>query len=231
MFLSSGNRDLGVASKIHPWSQASSQVETKNSALLSSCDGYLLEPIEWAKGSQASCGVLREDSGLLSRPCRKRRASFHDDGQISWFFLSCGATFGVFLELPRGTKGDSRVVPRKSSFHSSCEGERSFALDSLQRNLASRRTEGGISMSFLNCGRKPWVSSTCKVTSWSFSLCLLEVRDTVDLEGPLGLPWSWCNGRAPHRELRQEPQGSSPVLTWVSGCGCRFKQGGRSRRV
>ena len=74
-------------------------MEARNSALLSSCDGYLLEPIEWPKGSQASCGVLREDSGLLSRPCKKRRASSRDDGGISWFFLlSCSGTCGVSLE-------------------------------------------------------------------------------------------------------------------------------------
>ena len=65
-------------------------MEAKNSALLSSCDRYLLEPTEWPKGSQASGGVLREDSGLLSRPCRKIRASFRDDGRISLFFSSCG---------------------------------------------------------------------------------------------------------------------------------------------
>ena len=71
----------------------------KNSALLSSCDGYLLEPIEWPKGSQASYGVLREDSGLLSRHGRKRRASSCDDAGSLLFFLSCGAICGVSLEL------------------------------------------------------------------------------------------------------------------------------------
>ena len=90
VFLSSGNRDLGVAFKIHLGSQASSRVEAKSSALLLSCDGYLLEPFEWPKGSQASYGVLRGNSGLLSRPCRKRRASSRDDGGIAWFFSSCG---------------------------------------------------------------------------------------------------------------------------------------------
>ena len=99
LFLSSGNRDLGVVFTVHPGIQASSQVEAKNSALLLSCDGYLLEPIEWPKGSQASCGVLREVSGLLSRPCRKRRASSRDDWGISWFLLSCGTTCVVSLAL------------------------------------------------------------------------------------------------------------------------------------
>ena len=92
MFVSRGDRDLGVAFLMHPGSQSLSRGEAKDSTLLSSCDGYLLEPTEWPKGSQASCGVLREDSGLLSRPCRKRRASSHNDGRISWFFTSCGAT-------------------------------------------------------------------------------------------------------------------------------------------
>ena len=81
-FLSSGDRDLRVAFKIHPGSQASSRVAAKYSAFLSSSDGYLLEPIEGPKGSQASCGVLREDLGLLSRPCRKTKASFFNDGEI-----------------------------------------------------------------------------------------------------------------------------------------------------
>ena len=38
------------------------------------------------KGSQASCGVWIEDSGFLSRPCRKRRPSSRDDGGVSWVF-------------------------------------------------------------------------------------------------------------------------------------------------
>ena len=77
-------------------------MEAKNSALLSSCDGYLLEPIEWPKGSQASCGVLREDSGLLSRSCRKRKASSHIDGGISWFFSICEGEHGIALESQQG---------------------------------------------------------------------------------------------------------------------------------
>ena len=95
-------------------------MEAKNSALLSSCDGYLLEPTEWPKGSQASCGVLREDSGLLSRPCRKRRALSRDDGRISWFFSSCSASVGFLtsydgelrepLDLAQGSPISIRVT-------------------------------------------------------------------------------------------------------------------------
>ena len=45
---------------------------TKDSALPSSPDRYLLEPTERPKESQASCGVWREDSVLLSMPGRKQ---------------------------------------------------------------------------------------------------------------------------------------------------------------
>ena len=55
-FLSIYGIDLGVSAELEQGSQALSQVEAKNSALLSSYDGYLLEPIEWPKVSQASCG-------------------------------------------------------------------------------------------------------------------------------------------------------------------------------
>ena len=44
MFLSRDDRDIGVAFQTQPGSQASSRGEAKDSALLSSRYGYLLEP-------------------------------------------------------------------------------------------------------------------------------------------------------------------------------------------
>ena len=81
-----GDRDLGLAYQTHPGNQASSRREAKNSAVLLSRDGCLLEPTVYPKGSQASCGVWIEDSGFLSRPCRKRRPSSRDDGGLLWVF-------------------------------------------------------------------------------------------------------------------------------------------------
>ena len=49
------------------------------------------------------------------------------------------------------------------------------------------------------------------------------------VRGLLGFLWGQCNGRGPHLQLRRGPQDSSPVLTWISGCVCSFKQGVRSR--
>ena len=99
----------------------------------------------------------------------------------------------VFLELRRdvwgftrvtlGTQGASRVGPGKSSLHSSCEREHGIALETQQGNRTSRCIEGEISSAFFSCGRKPWIPSCVTVTSASFSWCLWEVRNTVELGG------------------------------------------------
>ena len=65
MFLSRGDRDLGVAFQAPPGSQASSRGEAKDSALLSSRDAALLEPPERPQGSPASSSVWREDPVTL----------------------------------------------------------------------------------------------------------------------------------------------------------------------
>ena len=122
------------------------------------------------------------------------------------------------------------MAPGKSSLHSSCEGECGIALESRQGNRASRCVEGGISRSFWSSGKKPWVASTFDgdlrellvVSKGSQEYC-------GDRRGLSGLHWGRFNGRGPHPELRREPQGSSPVPTWVLGCVCRFKQGVRCR--
>ena len=135
MFLSKGHRDLRFAFQTHPGSQASCRREAKDSALLSSHDGHLLEPTLWPKGNQASCEVWREDLGLLSRPCRKRWPSSRNDGGILWVFSSCGASVGCLMKY----HGDLRepLVWRQENpvFHSSCKLELGIALQSLQGKI------------------------------------------------------------------------------------------------
>ena len=63
-------------------------MEAKNSTLLSSCDRYLLEPIEWPKRSEASCGDV---SG--TRDC-----SLGPEGKKSLISRTRG-NLVVFLEL------------------------------------------------------------------------------------------------------------------------------------
>ena len=81
-----------------PGSQASPRGEAEDSAFLSSRDTVLLEHTEWTEGCRASSSVWREDPGLLSRPCRKRRPSPREDRGVSGVPSSCGARGGF---LPR----------------------------------------------------------------------------------------------------------------------------------
>ena len=72
MFLCWGESDLSIAFSTHPGNQASSRGEAKDTALLSSRDGYILQLTVWPKMRQASCGVWRWRSGRgrcgLGRP-------------------------------------------------------------------------------------------------------------------------------------------------------------------
>ena len=76
--------ELGIALESLQGKWTSSRLVSRNSVFLSSGERdlrlvspessfhvYLSEPIEWCNGSQASCGALRGDSGLVSSPCRK----------------------------------------------------------------------------------------------------------------------------------------------------------------
>ena len=85
VFLSSGNRDLGVEFKFHP--VVSPRLEWEQRTPISSrvATGSSWSPLSILKGVKLLWS-LREDLVLLSRPCRKRRASFRNDVGISWFF-------------------------------------------------------------------------------------------------------------------------------------------------
>ena len=133
--------------------------------------------------SQASCAVFRGDSGLLSRPCRKRRASSQDDGGISWFFSSCGATCVVSLDLQQGTQGASPVTPEKCSLHSNCEWAHDIALES-HRGIGPQDALKGESRGLFRVeAGNPGFPRLVTVTPESFSWCLLEVRNTEELGG------------------------------------------------
>ena len=94
IFLSREDRDHGFPFQTPLGGQDSPGGEAKDSAFLSSRDTDLLKPTEWTQGCRASSSVWREDSGLLSRPCRKRRPSSRDDRGVWWVFSSCGVSVG-----------------------------------------------------------------------------------------------------------------------------------------
>ena len=97
-------------------------------------------------------------------------------------------------------------------------GERGIALQSWRGNRASICAEGGISRSFLICGRKLWVPSSCDGDLRELLMVPMGSQESFQVVRSLsGFLWGWCNGRGPHLQLRREPQGSSPFLTLIAG--------------
>ena len=107
------DRDLGVAFQTHPGSQASSQGEAKDSALLPSRDADLLEPTEWPQGSQASFGVWREDSGFLFRSCRKEGPHFTMTGASRGFSRAAVPEWGFSRDM-MGSSGSLSCCGREA---------------------------------------------------------------------------------------------------------------------
>ena len=71
----------------------------------------------------------------------------------------------------------------KSSLHMSCEGEHGIALESRQGNQASRHAEGESRVLSRDAAVNSGFPRLGTVTSGSFSWCLWEVSNTVELEG------------------------------------------------
>ena len=90
MFLSRGDRDLGVAFQTHPGRQAfiSSGSKEPRSALESR---RVSRGAHWVDPRESSLlRRLERGARLVSRPCRRRRPSSLDDGGISGLFSSGG---------------------------------------------------------------------------------------------------------------------------------------------
>ena len=80
------------------------------------------------------------------------------------------------------------MAPGKFSLHLSCEGEHGIALES-RRGIGPQDALKGDyrGLSGVAAGN-PGFPQHVTVTSGSFSWCLWEVRNIVQLEGPLGTP-------------------------------------------
>ena len=131
----------------------------------------LLVPPERPQVSPASSSVWREDPGLLSRPCRKRRPSARENGCVSWVSSSCGALGGFLprhdedlrepLVRRQGSQFSMRVARGSVSWLSS-HGRGIATQDILKHSRALSRV----------AAENPGFPQLVPVTSGSFSLCL-----------------------------------------------------------
>ena len=207
-----------------------------------------MEPTEWPTGSESSCGVQREDSGLLCRPCRKRRLSSRDDGGVSWVFSSYGASVG-FLTRYNGKLSETLVLCQGSQVSMRMGRGTASLLSSHFRGIgpqdALKKDSRGLSqVAAISTGFPQLVP----VTSGSFSGCLEKSGLLWSWEGPLGTPlglvqWKRASSRVEEgtsryfsisdfdrrvsTELEQESQALTCVEEWNSACLSSFSQGDR----
>ena len=110
--------------------------------------------------------------------------------------------------------------------------EGGISLEMPQRKRASSRIEGWISCFFSSSGRNLGFLSSYEGDLRDLLVLPqqspVSMRVARDLSGFLS---SHCLGQSPHLELRPEPAGSSPVLTWTSGFFWSFHRGVRHRLV
>ena len=62
------------------------------------------------------------EHGIALHAMQVNQASFLGQGEISWFFSSCGSNLGYILELPRGWPFKIRVCSLTSGLLSSYDG-------------------------------------------------------------------------------------------------------------
>ena len=167
---------------------------------------------------------------MLSGLCRRKWPHLTLTGESPGFSRVAAGGLGFLSKYHEELREPLVFNSGKLNLHSSCEGECGSALESQQGNQASIHVEGGISRSFSSCGRKLWVPSSCDGDLRELLMVPMGSQESFRVvRGLLGFLWGQCNGRGSHLQLRQEPQVSSPVLTWISGCVCSFKQGVRSQ--
>ena len=116
-------------------------------------------------------------------PCRKRRASSRDDGRISWFFSSCGASVGFLLSYD-GDLREPLMWPQGSPVSIPVAMGCTALLSSHNRGIgpqdALKKESRGLSRV---AAGNPGLPRLVTVTSGSFSGCLWDVSNTVVLGG------------------------------------------------
>ena len=93
--------------------------------------------------------------GIALHAVQGNRASSRGEGEVSWFFSSCGGNLGYILELRRGWPFHPRVSSATSGLLPSCEGQLWILLEAWQGNCDASPAEAGDQVSLSKCHRNP----------------------------------------------------------------------------
>ena len=195
--------------------RGSSRVASGNSGFLSSCDGYLREPLELRKGNKAFYQVLRGDLGLLSRRCGKKGVSSHIEGEFRGFSQVAVEVWGS-SRVTMGKSGSLLLPQGRQDYFQVARGVRDCS-PVTARKSASSCTEVGISLCFSYCSKKLWIplefqhgpEGTSQFVSGKSGLL-------SSYEGHLRIPLqSLLGNEGSHLETRRVTHGSSPVAIGI----------------
>ena len=143
------------------------------------------------------------EHGIALHAVQKNRASSRGEGQVSWFFLSCGGNLGYIFQLRLAWPSKTRVYSATSELLSSCEGHLGILFEAWQgsRDASQGETEtqgpfpvAAWVLGFLSIFKRSQVSSPFEaLNSVCLSRCQRDVRPPVEMSGELGLslgnPW------------------------------------------
>ena len=93
------------------------------------------------------------EPGIALHAVQKNRASSHCEGDVSWFFSSCGGNLGYILEVQRGWPFITCVCSMTSGLLSSCEGHLGILLEAWNSNRDASQGEAGEPGSHSSCHR------------------------------------------------------------------------------
>ena len=119
---------------------------------------------------------------MVSRPCRKIRPSSHDDRGVSCVSSSCHGSVGFLTRYDEDLR-EPLVQCQVSQVSMRVKRGRVSWLSSHGRGIATQhilKHSRGLSRVM---AENPGFPRLVPVTSGSFSLCLSELRDTVELVG------------------------------------------------
>ena len=91
------------------------------------------------------------EHGIALHAMQGNRASSRSEGEVSWFFLSCGRNLGYILELRRGGTFKAHVCSAISLLLSSYEGHLRNPLEAWQGLTDASRGEPGEKVSLPSC--------------------------------------------------------------------------------
>ena len=120
------------------------------------------------------------EHGIALHAVQGNLASSSGEGEVSWFFSSCGQNLGYILELRQGGPFQTRVFSAMSGLLPRCEGLLGILLESWHGNWDASPREAGDPGSLSTCHRDPGTPIHFQEESGIVSLGSIDIRRSLE---------------------------------------------------